>query len=96
MSCPKCGSIKVIIDYITEKRDHYICANCGNKYSEKKQEITMERNNQILKSERIKIVMSAGDFFKCSNPNCGYTVRMRVLGNSARCSQCGATMYRIP
>lgn len=39
------------------------------------------------------IVMSAGDYFKCAS--CGYTVRYKVNGNTARCSQCGGTMYRV-
>lgn len=38
-------------------------------------------------------VMSAGDYFKCAS--CGYTVRYKVLGNTAKCSQCGGTMYRV-
>lgn len=31
-------------------------------------------------------------YFKCSS--CGYTVRMLVRGDTARCSQCGGTMHR--
>lgn len=34
----------------------------------------------------------ASDYFKCRS--CGYTVRMRVRGNTAHCSQCGGTMDR--
>lgn len=33
------------------------------------------------------------DWFKCER--CGYTVRMKVLGNTATCSQCGGTMRRV-
>lgn len=40
-----------------------------------------------------ELVMRNSDFFKCAS--CGYTVRMRALGNTAKCSQCGGTMYRI-
>lgn len=32
------------------------------------------------------------DWFECMS--CGYVVRMRVLGNTAHCSQCGGTMRR--
>lgn len=34
-----------------------------------------------------------GDWFKCQN--CGYTIRMKVLGNTATCSECGGRMVRI-
>lgn len=33
-------------------------------------------------------------YFKCSNPSCGYTVRILAKGDTARCSQCGSIMYR--
>ncbi len=33
------------------------------------------------------------DWFKCSN--CGYTVRYKVLGDTAKCSQCGGRMDRV-
>lgn len=46
-----------------------------------------------MKNDKIAIVMHLSDFFKCGS--CGYTVRMRVLGNTARCSQCGGTMQRV-
>ena len=39
------------------------------------------------------MVMSASDYFKCSS--CNYTVLYRVRGNTAKCSQCGGTMYRV-
>ena len=47
----------------------------------------------ISRESRLIRVMNAGDYFKCSS--CGYTVRYKVLGNTARCSQCGGTMYRV-
>lgn len=34
----------------------------------------------------------SGDWFVCTS--CGYLVRMRVLGDTAHCSQCGGTMRR--
>ena len=34
----------------------------------------------------------ASDWFECAS--CGYLVRMRVLGDTAHCSQCGGTMHR--
>lgn len=34
-----------------------------------------------------------GDWFKCQN--CGNTIRMKVLGNYATCSECGGRMVRI-
>ena len=37
--------------------------------------------------------MASGDYFKCQN--CGYTIRMLVLGNTATCSECGGKMVRI-
>ena len=33
-----------------------------------------------------------GDWFVCTSR--GYLVRMRVLGDTAHCSQCGGTMRR--
>lgn len=44
-----------------------------------------------------KIMVPAGklcqsSWFKCLN--CGYTVRMLVLGDTATCSQCGGRMVR--
>lgn len=48
---------------------------------------------RFLSRDKVRaMVMRSGDFFKCAS--CGYTVRMRVLGNTARCSQCGGTMHR--
>ena len=38
-----------------------------------------------------EIEMSS-DWFACTS--CGYLVRMRVLGDTAHCSQCGGTMRR--
>ena len=35
----------------------------------------------------------ASDMFKCSG--CGRVVRMRVLGDTCVCRECGATMHRI-
>ena len=43
----------------------------------------------------MQLSKNTGDFFKCTNSSCGYTVRMRVLGNTAKCSQCGSIMRRI-
>ena len=34
-----------------------------------------------------------GDWFKCQN--CGNTIRMKVLGKYATCSECGGRMVRI-
>lgn len=34
----------------------------------------------------------ASEYFKCES--CGYTVRMLVRGDTARCSKCGGTMNR--
>ena len=54
----------------------------------------MKRKNTVVSTEKRRmLIMSAGDFFKCAS--CGYTVRYKVLGNTARCSQCGGTMYRV-
>lgn len=33
------------------------------------------------------------EYFKCQR--CGYTVRAKILGNTARCSQCGGIMRRV-
>lgn len=33
------------------------------------------------------------EWFKCTE--CGYTVRMKALGNTATCSQCGGRMIRL-
>lgn len=33
------------------------------------------------------------EWFKCTS--CGYTVRMRVLGDTATCSQCGGKTIRL-
>lgn len=48
----------------------------------------------VQKKAQVKIpkVKVASEFFKCRN--CGYTIRMLVLGNTAHCSQCGGTMDR--
>ena len=53
---------------------------------------------EVKKTESKKIIVPvgkfhSGDFFKCTK--CGYTVRMKVLGNTATCSQCGGRMERI-
>lgn len=54
----------------------------------------MRRNNRFITREaRMILIMGSGDYFKCGS--CGYTVRYKVLGNTARCSQCGGTMYRV-
>lgn len=54
----------------------------------------MKVRPKVVSIERKRIrIMSAGDYFKCGS--CGYTVRYKVLGNTARCSQCGGTMYRV-
>ena len=54
--------------------------------------------SKVSRNDRIPLIMALSDFFKCQNANCVYhtsPVRMRVRGNTARCSQCGSTMYRI-
>lgn len=53
------------------------------------------KTSRIDRNDRIPFIMNLSDFFKCQNPSCGYTIRKRVLGNTARCSQCGGTMRRI-
>ena len=55
-------------------------------------------NIQIKKQKSKKTVIPVGmfcdgDWFKCQN--CGYTVRMKVLGNTATCSECGGRIVRI-
>ncbi len=35
----------------------------------------------------------SSDMFKCSG--CGRVVRMRVLGDTCTCRECGAVMHRI-
>ncbi len=35
----------------------------------------------------------ACDMFKCDV--CGYALRVRVMGNTYKCPQCGATMRRL-
>lgn len=52
------------------------------------------RIDSVEKKEykKIPMVKFESDYFKCRR--CGYTVRMRVLGNTATCSQCGGTMDR--
>ena len=52
-----------------------------------------KKNRTISREKRRMLIMSAGDYFKCAS--CGYTVRYKVLGDTARCSQCGGTMYRV-
>lgn len=52
----------------------------------------MEKKKEKL-IDKVFVVMSNGDWFKCSS--CEYTVRMRVLGNSATCSRCGGRMNRL-
>lgn len=52
-----------------------------------KKNCSMRRINRIIPA----VIMSS-DWFECES--CGYTVRMRVLGNIAHCSQCGGTMHR--
>lgn len=37
--------------------------------------------------------MADGDWFKCQS--CGYTTRMKVLGNYASCPECGKRMVRV-
>ena len=58
----------------------------------------MNMRMEVKKTESKKIIVPvgkfhSGDFFKCTK--CGYTVRMKVLGNTATCSQCGGRMERI-
>lgn len=52
-------------------------------------ENTYKQNNRPLILSNVKM---SGDWFQCTS--CGYTVRIRVLGNIAHCSQCGGTMRR--
>lgn len=47
-----------------------------------------KRVNRVL----LPAISMSSDWFKCAS--CGYTVMMRVLGNTAHCSQCGGTMHR--
>ena len=47
---------------------------------------------QEIESMGIGEINLASEFFKCKS--CGYTVRMLVRGNSARCSKCGGNMVR--
>lgn len=63
-----------------------------------KQKVRKIMNIQIKKQKSKKTVIPVGmfcdgDWFKCQN--CGYTVRMKVLGNTATCSECGGRMVRI-
>ena len=34
------------------------------------------------------------DYFVCSNPSCRHGAYLKVMGNTARCPECGSTMYR--
>lgn len=52
----------------------------------------------VKKNKTKKFIVPAGrfrdgDWFKCQK--CGYTIRMKVLGNIATCSECGGRMVRI-
>lgn len=58
---------------------------------EKKIKLTKKENQKRL-VVGVKKMTLASDFFKCRN--CGYTVRMLVLGNTARCNECGGIMDR--
>lgn len=63
-----------------------------------KQKVRKIMNIQIKKRKSKKMVIPVGmfcdgDWFKCQS--CGYTVRMKVLGNTATCSECGGRMVRI-
>ena len=53
---------------------------------------TTKGGNKKKEITGIHAMNLASDYFKCRN--CGYTVRMLVRGNTARCSQCGGTMDR--
>lgn len=49
---------------------------------------------RFMKSyDKIALIMGNSDFFKCLA--CGYTVRMLVRGNFAKCSKCGGMMERV-
>ena len=48
----------------------------------------MRKNTKVL----LPPIAVASDWFECTN--CGYTVRMRVLGDIAHCSRCGSLMRR--
>lgn len=49
----------------------------------------------MKKAKKIIIpeVKLASDMFKCQS--CGYAVRIRVLGDTCKCSKCGGTMVRL-
>lgn len=55
----------------------------------KEKVIKVKENNN--KSKEIKVVFES-EYFKCSS--CGYTVRIKAIGDTATCSQCGGRMYR--
>lgn len=40
-----------------------------------------------------KAILYVSDMFKCNA--CGYAMRVRVLGDTCKCPQCGATMRRM-
>ena len=46
----------------------------------------MKYNTRVLQ------ILFDHDFFRCGS--CGYVTRIRVLGNTCRCPQCGGTMTR--
>lgn len=47
----------------------------------------------MLKNFVSKAILYVSDMFKCGS--CGYAMRIRVLGDTCRCPQCGATMRRV-
>ena len=52
---------------------------------------------KATKNETVKIGEGtfASDWFRCSNPRCGYEIQMKVYGNHPRCPQCGSLMSRL-
>ncbi len=52
--------------------------------------IKVEKQEKTIKG--IPTMNLASDWFKCTR--CGYTVRMKVYGNHAQCSECGGLMER--
>lgn len=50
------------------------------------------RANEKKETKKMPEMNFASEWFKCRN--CGYTVRIKSLRDTARCSQCGGTMDR--
>ncbi len=52
----------------------------------------MKQNHFFEKTGLRNVRTYISDLFKCSK--CGHTAYLKVLGNTATCSECGGTMYR--